>query len=76
VRSWIALIMPRDTPPEVVARINKDFSNVLASPPVQDRLRIFGFTSEAGTPEDLTRTMRDDMARNSELIKRTGASAQ
>jgi tripartite-type tricarboxylate transporter receptor subunit TctC len=76
VRSWLSLVAPRDTPTDVIAQVNKDFVGLLAAPSIQERLRIFGFTSEAGSPEDLTRTMRDDMARNSELIKRTGASAQ
>jgi tripartite-type tricarboxylate transporter receptor subunit TctC len=76
VKSWLSLVAPRDTPPDVIAQINKDFIGLLAAPNVQERLRIFGFTSEAGAPEDLSKTMREDMARNSELIKRTGATAQ
>jgi tripartite-type tricarboxylate transporter receptor subunit TctC len=76
VKSWLSLVAPRDTPPDVIAQINKDFVGLLAAPNVQERLRIFGFTSEAGAPEDMSKTMREDMARNSELIKRTGASAQ
>jgi tripartite-type tricarboxylate transporter receptor subunit TctC len=68
--------VPRDTPPDVIAQINKDFAGLLAAPNIQERLRIFGFTSEAGGPEDMSKTMREDMARNSELIKRTGATAQ
>ena len=76
VKSWLSLIVPRDTPPEIIARINKDFSNMMSTPAIQERLRVVGFTSEVGGPDDLTRTMREDMARNSELIKRTGASAQ
>jgi tripartite-type tricarboxylate transporter receptor subunit TctC len=76
VRSWLSLVGPRNTPTDVIAQINKDFVGLLAAPSMQERLHIFGFTSEAGSPEDLTRTMRDDMTRNSELIKRTGASAQ
>jgi tripartite-type tricarboxylate transporter receptor subunit TctC len=76
VKSWVSLIAPRDTPPDVVARLNKGFVGVLAAPAIQERLRIFGFTSEAGPPDELTRTIRDDMTRNSELIKRAGASAK
>jgi tripartite-type tricarboxylate transporter receptor subunit TctC len=76
VKSWLSLIVPRDTPPEIIARINKDFSHTMSTPAIQERLRAVGFTSEVGGPDDLTRTMREDMATNSELIKRTGASAQ
>ena len=46
-------------------------SNMMSTPAIQERLRVVGFTSEVGGPDDLTRTMREDMARNSELIKRT-----
>ena len=56
--------------------VRTDFVNLLAAPSIQERLRVFGFTSEAGAPDDLSKTMREDMARNGELNKRTGASAQ
>jgi tripartite-type tricarboxylate transporter receptor subunit TctC len=77
VKSWLSLVAPRGTPTDVIAKINKDVIGLLATPSLQDRLRSFGFTSEAGgTPEYLTKIMREDMARNGELIKRTGASVQ
>jgi tripartite-type tricarboxylate transporter receptor subunit TctC len=76
VKSWLSLVAPRGTPTDIIAKINKDVIDLLATPTLQERLRIFGFASEAGSPEYVTKLMREDMARNSELIKRTGANAQ
>jgi tripartite-type tricarboxylate transporter receptor subunit TctC len=76
VKSWLSLVAPHGTPTDIIARINKDVIDLLATPSLQERLRIFGFASEAGSPEYVTKLMREDMARNSELIKRTGANAQ
>ena len=50
--------------------------NALTDPAVQERLRIFGFDSEAGPPEELTKLIVEDGKKNSELIKQIGASVQ
>ncbi len=76
VKTWLALLAPRGTPPDVIRQINVAAMNVLAEPAAQERLRVFGFDSEAGPPEELSKIIVEDGKKNSELIKRIGASVQ
>ena len=76
VKTWLSLLAPQGTPPDVIRQINVDTMNALADPAVQERLRVFGFDSEAGSPEELAKLIVEDGKKNSELIKRIGASVQ
>src|SRR5436190_7724178 len=58
VGSWLALVAPRGTPPDVIRRINADVNRVLADADVQLQLKNFGFEGAPGTPEQLAETIR------------------
>jgi tripartite-type tricarboxylate transporter receptor subunit TctC len=75
VDSWLALVAPRGTPPEVVRRINAEVNRQLAEPDVLGQLRNFGFQAAPGTPEQLAETIRADAKKYAELVRRTGATA-
>ena len=75
VGSWLALMAPRGTPPEVVRKINADVNRVLADPEVVAQLASFGFDGAAGTPEQFAEEIRADARKYAELVRRTGATA-
>src|SRR5437868_1525945 len=58
VGSWLALMAPRGTPPEVVRQINAEVNRQLADPEVKLQLQNFGFEAAPGTPEQLAETIR------------------
>ena len=60
VDSWLALVAPRGTPPDVVRRINAEVNRQLAEPDVLEQLQNFGFQAAPGTPEQLAETIRAD----------------
>ncbi len=75
VDSWLALLAPRGTPPEVVRRVNGDVNKVLADPDMLARMQLLGFEPFPLTPEQLAELIRTDTAKYSDLVRRTGASA-
>jgi tripartite-type tricarboxylate transporter receptor subunit TctC len=71
--SWNALLAPRDTPKDVVARLNKEVNAVLASAEVKKRLADAGIETVGGTPEELARWLQAETRKWSEIIRATGA---
>jgi tripartite-type tricarboxylate transporter receptor subunit TctC len=61
--SWIGLMGPARTPPDVVARLNRATNEALADPAVRARLEQIGYTIAGGSPEDYVAAIRNDIAR-------------
>jgi tripartite-type tricarboxylate transporter receptor subunit TctC len=61
--SWIGLMGPARTPPDVVARLNQATNDALADPAVRTRLEQIGYTIAGGSPEDYVSAIRNDIAR-------------
>ncbi len=76
VGSWLAILAPRGTPPEVVRKINADVNRVLADPEVLQQTQTFGFDATPQTPEQLAEEIRADARKYAELVRRTGATAE
>jgi tripartite-type tricarboxylate transporter receptor subunit TctC len=75
VDSWIGLLAPRGTPPEIVRTINAGVNRALGDPEVLDRLKTFGFEPAVVTPEQFAEVIRADQTKYAEIVRRTGASA-
>jgi len=75
VGSWLAILAPRGTPPEVVRRINADVNRVLADPDVVAQMQSFGFEAAPESPDQLAEEIRADAKKYAELVRRTGATA-
>ena len=67
--SWTALVAPAGTPAQVVARVNADMVKVLNDPATRDRLLKVGAEPMPGTPEDLGRFLRAEIAKWSKIIR-------
>ena len=76
IDSWVGLVAPRGTPMEVVRKINADVNKLMSDPEVLDRMKLFGFEPAVVTPEEMAAIIRSDMARNAEIVRRTGATAE
>lgn len=59
---WFAILAPKGTPPEIVARLNEDTKAVLAIPEVIDRLRDLGvyIDPKNNTPEQLAKFLKNE----------------
>ncbi len=75
VDSWMGLLAPSGTPAPVVRTINATVNKVLVDPDVLERLKTFGFEPKSTTPEQFAELIRSDLKRYTEIVRRTGATA-
>jgi tripartite-type tricarboxylate transporter receptor subunit TctC len=66
---WHGFLAPAGTPPEVVARINRDTNAILRQPDVVERLTGLGMDVRPGTPEDLGRLLREEIRKWKEVAR-------
>jgi tripartite-type tricarboxylate transporter receptor subunit TctC len=63
VDGWFGVVAPTGTPPDIVARVNREIGAFLKSPEIQKRLISFGLaTGGAGTPEGTGEVIREMQA--------------
>jgi tripartite-type tricarboxylate transporter receptor subunit TctC len=76
---WYGLWVPRDTPKEIIARLNATLMQVLADPPVQKRLAELGIQitpAAQQTPEALRAFQKAEMERWWPIIKASNIKAE
>ena len=61
--TWFGIFVPKKTPPEVVAKINRDFAAIIAEPALKERLSTLGFTLVGGEPKALADHLAADIAK-------------
>jgi tripartite-type tricarboxylate transporter receptor subunit TctC len=66
---WCALLLPAQTPPEIVTKLNEAAEAALRDPAVRTRLTELGFEIAGGPPERLAAFMRREFERMGELIR-------
>ena len=72
---WLGLVVPKGTPPEIVARLRTALIEVLRDPKVHERLLEFGFEPIDNSQQDLGAMIRSDIEVYKALGKRVGAAA-
>jgi len=72
VPTYFALLAPAGTPPAVVARLNAEMKKALADPAVTERLAGAGLVPNGGSPEQMAASLKEDVPRFAELVKRIG----
>jgi len=72
VSSWFALFVAAKTPPELVARLNRDAVEALNAPAVKERYAQLGAQVVASTPAALAAHLKSEMDRWGPIIKAAG----
>jgi tripartite-type tricarboxylate transporter receptor subunit TctC len=67
--SWFSAWGPAGMAPDIVARYNAAFREILGEPEVRDLLAKHGATPRVSTPQELDRLNRDDYAALAKLVK-------
>jgi tripartite-type tricarboxylate transporter receptor subunit TctC len=67
---WVAMLAPKGTPSNIVARLNEAMNITLADPVVRQRLDVIGAEPMAGTPERLATLMRSEIEKWGEVVRR------
>ena len=70
--SWFGVGAPRNTPPEIINRLNQEINAGLADPRIKARLADLGGTVLVGSAADFARLIADETAKWGEVIKLTG----
>ncbi|MDR2678654.1 MAG: tripartite tricarboxylate transporter substrate binding protein [Zoogloeaceae bacterium] len=72
--SWFGFVAPAGTPPEIVARLNKELQRIAQLPATRRKLAEQGLDALATTPEAFAQQIREDSQRWGELVKKSGAT--
>ncbi len=71
VVGWNALFAPAGTPPEIVAKLNKEISEILALPDVKKRILDLGTEPRASTPDEIEDRLKADIRKWAAVIEQT-----
>jgi len=72
IPTYFALAAPAGTPPAVVAKLNAELKRALAMPDVAEKLTAAGLVPTGSSPEAMTTTVHQDVARFAALVKSIG----
>lgn len=67
--TWNALFAPKDTPKEVVDRLNAAAVKAMADPGVAERMKEFSATIVASTPDELAAHVKAEVAKWTPVVK-------
>jgi tripartite-type tricarboxylate transporter receptor subunit TctC len=70
--SWMALMAPKGTPDEIVAKLNRILNDALKTPALRARLQSMGAEPEGGSPERVTERLREEIPRWAKIVKSAG----
>ena len=76
VDAWYAVLAPARTSPELVARLNRDFSEAMNSESVKTELARQGLVVSTGTPSQLGTLIQNDIARWQKVVSAAGITAE
>ena len=76
VESWVGLVAPRGTPPEIVRRLADEIARAVAEPDLAAQYLADGVTATAMTPAEMARTIRADSKATAGLVALFGMQAE
>lgn len=71
--AWYGLMLPAGAPPEVVARLNKEFNTLLQNPDIRARLQAIGAEIGGGSAESFARFSLSEIKRYEQIVRQSGA---
>jgi len=73
---WYGMGTPRNTPAEIINKLNKEINEALAVPAIQERIADLGGTAFVGSPADFGKLIVDDTEKWAKVIKFAGVKAE
>src|ERR1700752_5060955 len=73
---WWGLLGPANMPPDLVARLSRDFVDALNNTTVKERLTKLGASPIGGSPQDFAAKIRADYDKWGPIFKATGIKAE
>jgi tripartite-type tricarboxylate transporter receptor subunit TctC len=73
---WYGIAAPKDTPPQIVERLNKEINAGLTDPKTKARLADLGCLVNAGSPADMAKYVATEIDKWAKVIRTAGIKAQ
>jgi tripartite-type tricarboxylate transporter receptor subunit TctC len=74
--TWFGFITTAGTPPDVIARLNREINAVLAAPEIQEKMKALGQQVVTMTPAQLGALIAEDNARWGQVVRENNISNQ
>jgi tripartite-type tricarboxylate transporter receptor subunit TctC len=74
--NWYGFAAPKNTPPEIVGKLNAEINAALADPKMRARLAELGGTPFASSPTDFAKFVADDTAKWAKVIQAANIKPQ
>ncbi|MCW5604420.1 MAG: tripartite tricarboxylate transporter substrate binding protein [Burkholderiales bacterium] len=75
VGQWYGMLAPSGTPRDIVARLNKDLTNIIRMPDINEGLVKRGVDPITSTPEEFAAYVRAEVVKWAKVVKASGARA-
>jgi tripartite-type tricarboxylate transporter receptor subunit TctC len=72
--SWFGVFAPAGTPPEIIARLNKEIVKALSSAELKERLAGQGAEAVGDSPEQFAAHIKSETAKWAKVVKASGAT--
>jgi tripartite-type tricarboxylate transporter receptor subunit TctC len=73
---WYGVAAPKDTPPEIVDKLNKEINAGLADPRTRQRLADLGCLMFGGSPADFAKFVAVEIERWTKVVQTAGLRAE
>ena len=73
IDNWQGVLLPANTPRDIVARLNSEIVKILALPDVKQRLSEQGAEPAGTTPEQFAAYIRSEIDKYADIIRKSGA---
>ena len=76
VKFWDGIGAPKNTPPEVIDKLNKEINAALADPAMKARIASLGYSVFASSPADFSRFLADETEKWGKVIRAAHVKAE
>jgi len=74
--SWMGLLAPAGTPPDIIALLNREVAAILSSQSVRERIEADGGTITPSSPSEMAAKIATEARRMGELVQFSGMKSQ
>ena len=74
--TWHGVVVPAQTPPATIARLNKAIDTALADPQLLERLNSLGAEVSPGSPQDFAAYIAREIPKWTKVVRDSGAKAE
>jgi tripartite-type tricarboxylate transporter receptor subunit TctC len=74
--TWLGLLVPKGTPADVVAKLNRETGKILADPEVKSKLELLGTSPVGGSSANFQKMLDEEYVTSKALVQSAGLRAE